>query len=114
MSPAPLVMLLQAGGDGGGSLLQSPIVPFGVMLALIWLLILRPQQRKQREHADMLKAIQKGDEIVTAGGLHGKVVGVTEETLTVEVAALKGERVRVKVARSKVETRQAGGQGEGS
>jgi preprotein translocase subunit YajC len=113
VSPAPLVVLLQAGGNGG-SLLQSPIVPFGIMLVLIWLLIIRPQQRKQRDHEDMLKAIEKGDQVVTSGGLHGKVVGVTEDTLTLEIAALKGERVRVKVARSKVESRQAAGKGEES
>lgn len=113
MSPAPLVALLQVGGNGG-SLFQSPIVPFGIMLVLIWLLIIRPQQRKQRDHDDMLKAIEKGDQVVTSGGLHGKVVGVTDDTLTLEIAALKGERVRVKVARSKVESRQATGKGEES
>ena len=105
MSPAPLLGLLQAGGDGS-SLLQSPIVPFGIMLLLIWLLIIRPQQRKQREHDDMLKAVEKGDQIITAGGLHGKVVGTEEDSLTVEIAVLKGERVRVKVARSKVDSRE--------
>lgn len=105
MSPAPLVGLLQVGGDAG-SLLQSPIVPFGIMLLLIWLLIIRPQQRKQREHDNMLKAIEKGDQIITAGGLYGKVVGTEEDSLTVEIAALKGERVRVKVARGKVESRE--------
>jgi len=104
VSPAPLLGLLQ--GGGGPSLLQSPIVPFGIMLLLIWLLIIRPQQRKQRQHDEMLKAIEKGDEVVTAGGLHGKVVGTEEETLTIEIAQLKGERVRVKVARSKVEERK--------
>jgi preprotein translocase subunit YajC len=76
------------------------------MLLLIWLLIIRPQQRKQRDHDDMLKAIEKGDQIITAGGLHGKVVGTEEDSLTVEIAVLKGERVRVKVARAKVESRE--------
>jgi len=105
VSPAPLLGLLQAGGDSP-SLLQSPIVPFGIMLLLIWLLIIRPQQRKQRKHDDMLKAIEKGDQIITAGGLHGKVVGTEDDSLTVEIAVLKGERVRVKVARAKVESRE--------
>ena len=48
--------------------------------------------------------------VVTAGGLHGTVVGVTDDTLTVEIAALKGERVRVKVARSKIESRAKKGE----
>ena len=55
----------------------------------------------------MLKSIEKGDQVVTAGGLHGKVVGTAEDTLTLEIAALKGERVRVKVARAKVDAKQA-------
>jgi len=112
VSPTPLTVLLQA-GQGGASLLESPIVPFGIMLLLIWLLILRPQQRRQREHDDMLKAIEKGDQVVTAGGIHGKVVGTTDDTLTLEIAALKGERVRVKVARGKIETKLAAGKDKG-
>jgi preprotein translocase subunit YajC len=77
------------------------------MLVLIWMLIIRPQQRKQKDHDKMLKSIEKGDQVVTAGGLHGKVVGTAEDTLTLEIAALKGERVRVKVARAKVDAKQA-------
>jgi preprotein translocase subunit YajC len=52
-----------------------------------------------------LKSIEKGDDIVTTGGLHGRVVGVTDDTLTLEIAAVKGEKVRVKVARARVESR---------
>jgi len=56
----------------------------------------------------MLKAIEKGDDIVTTGGLHGKVTGVTDDVLTVEIAVLKGERVRVKVSRSAIESSKRG------
>lgn len=106
MNLVPLAVWLQA-GQGGPSILQSPIVPFGIMLLLIWFLIIRPQQRRQKEHDRMLSAIEKGDQVVTSGGLYGKVVGTADETLTLEIAALKGERVRVKVARSKIESKQA-------
>jgi preprotein translocase subunit YajC len=106
VSPAPLVALLQAGP--APAFWQSPIIPFAVMLLLIWLLIIRPQQRKQKQHDEMLKAIAKGDQVVTAGGLHGRVVGTSDDTLTLEIAALKGERVRVKVSRNRIESRQPG------
>ncbi len=105
-SSLPLVALLQA-GQGQPSILQSPMIPIGVTLLLLWLVIIRPQQRRQREHDDMLKAIEKGDQVVTSGGLHGKVVGTSDDTLTLEIAALKGERVRVKVARNKIDTKLA-------
>jgi preprotein translocase subunit YajC len=52
----------------------------------------------------MLKAIVKGDDVVTAGGLHGKVTGLTDDVLTLEIASVKGERVRVKVARARIES----------
>ena len=107
MSVEPLAVLLQA---------QSESSPFGMLLpmaaifAIFYFLLIRPQQKRQREHDQMLKAIEKGDSIVTAGRIHGSVVGVTDDTLTVEIAALKGERVRVKVARSKIESRTKRGE----
>ena len=78
--------------------------------AVFYFLLIRPQQKRQREHDTMLKALEKGDSVVTAGGIHGTVVGVTDDTLTVEIAALKGERVRVKVARAKIESRTKKGE----
>ena len=106
MSALPAVIWLQAAEHTTSPF--SMFVPMAAIFLVFYFLLIRPQQKKQREQEQMLKAIQKGDEIVTAGGLHGKVVGVTEETLTVEVAALKGERVRVKVARSRIESRTIG------
>jgi len=67
--------------------------------------VIRPQQKRQRERDAMLKSAEKGDAIVTSGGLHGKVTGVTDDVLTVEIATLKGgDRVRVKVNRSSVQS----------
>jgi preprotein translocase subunit YajC len=91
----------------------SMLVPMGLIFLIFYFLLIRPQQKRQREHEAMLKAIEKNDSVVTAGGLHGKVVGVTDDVLTLEIASLKaGERVRVKVARSKLEsvTKAKGGE----
>jgi len=79
---------------------------------IFYFLFIRPQQKKQQAQEQMLKAIDRGDDVVTAGGLHGRVVGVTDDVLTLEIAALKGERVRVKVSRAKVDSVQKAKKGE--
>lgn len=87
---------------------QSPfsmLIPMGMIFLIFYFLLIRPQAKRQREQEAMLKAIEKNDSVVTIGGLHGKVVGVTDDVLTLEIASLKGgERVKVKVARAKVES----------
>jgi len=98
--PAAPVIWLQA---QGGGLFASPLVPIALMLLIMYLLILRPQQRRQKEHEQMLGAIAKGDRVVTSGGIHGVVTGAEKEILTVEIANLKGERVRIKVDRSRID-----------
>jgi preprotein translocase subunit YajC len=86
---------------GVGSLFQSPLLVLAAMLLLMWALLIRPQQKKEKELRAMLSKVDKGDSIVTTGGLHGKVTGVTDDVLTVELAP----NVRVKVSRSAVATR---------
>ena len=68
------------------------------MLAIFYFLLIRPQQKKQKEHKAMLTNLKKGDIIFTAGGIHGKITGLTDTTLTLEVA----DKVRVKINRSAV------------
>jgi preprotein translocase subunit YajC len=76
----------------------------GMIFLIFYFLLIRPQQKRQRDLEQTLKAIERNDHVVTAGGLHGKVVGIADDVLTVEIAALKGERVRVKISRAKVES----------
>jgi preprotein translocase subunit YajC len=90
----------------------SMLVPMGLIFLIFYFLLIRPQQRRQREQEQLIKAIEKNDNVVTAGGLHGKVVGVADDVLTLEIAALKGERVRVKVSRAKIESVQKPKKGE--
>jgi preprotein translocase subunit YajC len=90
-----------AGGSGGATGLLNmgnPLFLMIAMLAIFYFLLIRPQQKKQKEHKDMLASIQKGDSIFTAGGIHGKVTGVTDTVITLEIA----DRVRVKINRSAV------------
>ena len=69
-----------------------------VIFGAFYFLLIRPQQKRQKEHQTMLDAIKRGDNIVTNGGLIGKVTGVTDENLTVEIA----QDVKVKVLRSAI------------
>ncbi len=96
-------LLLQAAA--APAIFDSVLFPLGIMLLIFFFLVIRPQQKRQRERDAMLKSAEKGDAIVTSGGLHGKVTGVTDDVLTVEIATLKGgDRVRVKVNRSSVQS----------
>ena len=104
MSVFAALVLLQAGP--GGQPQGSPLgmlLPIGAIFLIFYFLLIRPQQKKQKETEAMIKGVEKGDNVVTVGGLHGKVTGRSDEVLTLEIAVLKGERVRVKVDRVKVE-----------
>ena len=107
---ATLPAFAQAAPSAAGPSIMSQVLLFLPLILIFYFLLIRPQQKRQREQDQMLKALEKGDLVVTAGGLHGTVVGITDDTLTVEIAALKGERVRVKVSRSKVESRTKRGE----
>ena len=77
----------------------------GAIFAIFYFLVLRPQQKKQRTLEDAVKKAAKGDRVVTAGGLHGKIVSTEDDVVTVEIATVKGgQAVRVQVSRSKIES----------
>lgn len=90
----------QSAASAGGSDLIIQLVPFLLIFVIMYFLILRPQQRRAREHQDMMKSIRRNDTVVTAGGIIGKVTKVVEESneLEVEIA----DNVRVRVLRSTV------------
>ena len=109
MSALPAVVLLQQGASQD----YSFFLMMGAIFLIFYFLLIRPQQRRQKQHEEMLKSIDRGDQVVTSGGLHGKVTGLTDDVLTLEIAALKsGDRVRVKVQRSRVEAVVKGGSDE--
>jgi len=68
------------------------------MFAIFYFLLIRPQQKRNKDHRAMLANLKKDDRIVTSGGLHGRVTGLDETTLTVEIA----DKVRVKISRGNV------------
>jgi preprotein translocase subunit YajC len=106
-APAAVIWLQ---GDGASPLLQ--LMPFILIFLIFYFLLIRPQQRQQKEREAMLKALERGDEVVTSGGVHGVITGIADEVLTVEIANLKGERVRVKVDRARIDRRKKKAEGE--
>ena len=80
------------------------LVPMLLIFVIFYFLLIRPQQKRQREQETLIKNIEKGDDVVTAGGVHGKVIGVTDDVLTLDVGAFPGEKVRIKVSRAKIES----------
>jgi len=104
MNLVPAILLLQAGDPAAAPPPFVQFLPLAAIFVIFYFLLIRPQQKRQRDQEAMIKAIVKGDDVVTAGGLHGKVTGVTDDVLTIEIANVKGERVRVKVDRSRIES----------
>ncbi len=92
------MMLLQAPSGGGTSSSLMMWAPIVLIFVIMYFLILRPQAKRQKEHQAMLSALQKGDDVVTAGGIYGTIVGVKEkeQSLIVKIA----DNVKVEIARS--------------
>lgn len=85
-----------AGGQGAGGF--ASFIPIILMFAIFYFLLIRPQQKKQKDHRSMISNLKKGDQIITTGGLYGRITGISDTTITLEIA----EKVRVKVNRSNV------------
>jgi preprotein translocase subunit YajC len=83
-----------AGGAGAAGGLIS-FVPIVLIFAIMYFLMIRPQQKKVREHKSMVAALRRGDQVVTAGGLIGKVTKVDDQKAEVEVELAPNVKVRV-------------------
>ena len=81
-----------SGAAGGPSTLQS-LLPMVALFVIFYFLLIRPQQKRQKEHKNMVSGLTKGDEVVTMGGVLGKITAVDDNFLTLEIA--KGVEVRV-------------------
>ena len=85
------------GGAGGGSPFPS-LIMLVVLFGLFYVLLIRPQQKRQKEHRQMAEKLAKGDEVVTQGGVLGRVTKVSDNFLNLEIA----EGTEVKIQRSAV------------
>lgn len=86
------------GGAGGGEAAGfASFIPLILMFAVFYFLLIRPQQKRAKEHKAMLGALKRGDEVVTAGGIYGRVLEVAEDSLILDIGDTK-----IKVTRSAV------------
>ena len=97
----------QATGMPGGGDLIGMVLPLVAIMGVFYFLLIRPQQRKLKEHQEMLKKVAKGDTVITTGGLVGKVLKIVDDNeLQVEI----GENVKVRVLRSGIADVRAKGE----
>ncbi len=89
-----------ASPDAAGGLMQ--MLPILLMFVVLWFLMIRPQMKKAKEHKAMVDALSKGDEIVTQGGMAGRIVKVGENYLTVEVGTIKDQSIEILVQKHAV------------
>jgi len=90
---------------------MSPIVMMLVMFGIFYFILIRPQVKKQREHQAMLAKLGKGDEVITRGGVIGKITGVSDDGII--VLELQ-EKVRVRIPRAYIEAKWEGKVPEGA
>ena len=86
------------GGEGSGPGFLISMIPILLMFAIIYLLLIRPQQKRQREHQSMLDDLQNGDKVVTQGGIIGVITGLKSDVVTVRIS----DDVRVDLQRSAI------------
>jgi preprotein translocase subunit YajC len=88
------------GGDAiiGGAKGMGAFIPLILMFVIFYFLLIRPQQKRAKEHREVLKNLRKGDTVVTSGGIHGRITGLTDTIVTLEIA----DKVRIKVSRGQI------------
>ncbi len=107
MTSLIILMAPQGGGNAGGGM-ASTLIMFALIFVIFYFMLIRPQQKRNKDRQAMLDGIKKGDKVVTSGGLHGKVVNIDEKTVLLDV----GDNIKLKFDRSAVNavTREAAGE----
>ena len=90
------MILLQAAGSG-----MTSLIMFGMIFAVMYFFMIRPQIKKQKKEREYRSALQKGDKVITIGGIHGKITDIKEDTVIIEVhggTTLKVEKTAVSMS----------------
>jgi len=83
------------GGGFGGLVGMAPLL---LMFLVIYFLLIRPASKQRREHQALLNALKKNDEIVTSGGIYGRIIAIDEKIVTLEIT----EKVKIKILRDRI------------
>jgi preprotein translocase subunit YajC len=92
----------QAAGAAGGQDSLMGLLPLILMFVVIWFLMIRPQMKRSKEHKAMVEALQKGDEVITAGGMLGRISKLSDAYVTIEIAEGKDGPIEVVVQKQTV------------
>ena len=82
---------------------------FGAIFLIFYFLLIRPQRKQQKSHDEMVQSLSRGDEVVTIGGIIGKIVHLTDDRMTIKTA----DETRLEIERSKIGRKASGPQAEG-
>jgi preprotein translocase subunit YajC len=100
-----LVLQAEGGGeapaDGGALGGLAGMAPLLLIFVVMYFLLIRPASKQRKEHAQLLNALQKNDEIVTTGGIYGKILALDERVVTLEIA----DKVKIKILRDRIQGR---------
>ncbi|NOT09918.1 MAG: preprotein translocase subunit YajC [Gemmatimonadales bacterium] len=96
MTPVLMSLMAPTSGSGGGSM-GLLLFQFGAIILIFYFLLIRPQSKARKKHAEILAALKKGDDVTTAGGIIGKVKEIKDDRVTIEsgTASLVIERARI-------------------
>ena len=95
-----LAMAPSPDGSGGSGSMVSTLIMFGAIFAIFYFMIIRPQQKRAKEREKLLSAIEKGDKVITSGGMHGTIAGIEDKIVLLDV----GNNVKMKFDRSAITT----------
>lgn len=85
-------------GSGGAAGMLSGFIPLILVFAIFWFLVIRPQQKRTKEHRNLVSSLKKGDEVYTDGGIHGTIQRVAENVVTLEIAP----KVSIRIQRARI------------
>lgn len=95
-------MAADAAAAGGATAALMQFLPLVLIIVVFWLFLIRPQQKRAKEHQKMVDALKKGDEVMLASGILGKVTGMDEANVRVQIAETNGAAVNIQVARQTI------------
>jgi len=94
------VIAMAPQGDAGGGSMASPLIFMGIIFFIFYFMMIRPQQKRQKERQRLLNEMQKGDKVITAGGIHGKIVALEDKTVLIEIA----DNIKIKMEKASIGT----------
>ncbi len=87
-----------AGQSQGGGQTWMGLLPLLLLFVVFYFLLIRPQQKRQKQHKSFLEGLKKGDKVITSGGMYGTITGITDDSVTLEIA----EKIRARVLKSSI------------